>query len=533
MSSFTGGEKKKPYLIKNPAYQELEPLKWVRDNIVLACPYDGPEKREKEYRKQVNLFFWHVLQSSLYPHRSKRDLKFGSVWVPFGTEFGRKVLPMVFGDKNTESGAVSVRHIQRTEKQFTRALDWLVDNILQVKGHDSEKGLSREFRIRREVLEQMYPFDPKTNDDILSRTRFYSPLNAVQERFGKTILEKIEASAKKPFEKRTHNLSALCSDRDRKDRSLYTEVLGKLDYHDINISEVMAYLEAKSFMKSLRAQRQYHQVLHAVFSIIDGGALQVITEEPLVIRYYPSYTAASIGGRLFEDGGGFQSFPAALKQRSSVSLLEGAGNWDMVSSQLNFIRQAFIEKGIECAFLDDIESVNDIALKVGLPKKVVKICFYATIFSVSELTKSPRSRVVKALRPHFTDIHKVYDFIESWNINTIPLRTALFKLTDQFWLKFRKSGDMRTLKCATGVKYEIEGNRLLTNTLRRKIMSHMISGMEAKCLFDTILNSNVVSVKSFEHDGALMVLREEKIESSGAVFILKKFSDSPDFLDEE
>lgn len=530
----------KTFMIKNPTYQELEPLMWVRDNVVNKCPYDGPAKHEAEYRRQINLFFWHIVQGSLYPSKRKKFEKFGSIWVPFSRDLGRRECPMVFGSKHsTLRGPVGPR-TERTEKHFSRALEWLVANVMDCKAYvkkmPGKVGKSREFRIKRECLDQMYPNRPRSSREILELTRYYSPLKVIQERFGQTIKDMISASANMPFKPRKHDLShsddPTCGIKPRKDREarkLYLSVLKKLGPNEIAIDPILEYLTIKSFRGTLKAQKQYHQVMSCLQAIL-SGPVQIVSEEPLIIRYYPGYTLAKIGGRLFEQGGGFQAMPAMLKQQCSVV----GTNWDMESSQLNIIRKEFADNNIPCKFLEENQTVNDMAEKLGLPKKLIKICIYGTLFSVDFLVPSPQSSAVKALRPHFNSMHEVYCFIERWNVECKTFVIALNQLSQIYQKRFRSTQDGSTLRCETGVRYVVGLDQSVdSKSVKKRTMSHCVSGIEANHLFDAILNGGVEIVYSLEHDGALMQTGEQGVVSRKAKFVVKKFAESVDFMSEE
>ncbi|QZE56416.1 hypothetical protein pEaSNUABM40_00222 [Erwinia phage pEa_SNUABM_40] len=520
-----------PYLVKNPTYQEMFPIKWVQNNIVFACPYDGPKKHEAEYRKQINLFFWHVLQLSLYtPVKSQqRNAKFGEVWTPFPSKFGRKVLPMVFGVNSQCWGPVAPK-FAKTEKHFSRALEWLLDNVFEHKRHIFKKGkpgVCRRFRIRAEVLECMYPEKPKTGDDLLKVTRLYSPLRLVNEQHGQTIKDMLDVAVKKPFKWPRHDLKALCSNRDREAKKLYTAVLAKLAPNEIRIDPILTYLEQRSYMKSQRAQGQYHHVLASLQSIL-SGPVQIVQESPLIIRYMPVYRLAKIGGRLFEKGGGFQSFPSELKQMCSAI----GTNWDMSSSQLNILLEELRVNGIACSFLEGVTSVDDIAHRNNLPKAETKICFYATIFSMGQLSYSMRGRVFAQLR-RLMETKQTFDFIRKWNNDSIPLSVALSALTDIYIERIRetKFGE-RTLACQSGVKYDLK--KLKINERRkRKILNHIFSGIESYRLMKLLVDDTQVKcIYSLEHDGALIDTVNGEIHYDEALFIQKPFSDHITYLED-
>lgn len=518
----------KPFMIKNPTYQQLDPLLWVQEHVVYACPYDGPKKHEKEFRRQLNLFFWHILQSSIYTTKKHRHMKFGMVKVPFSRKFGQTEVPMVFGHIGSKqaTGAVGP-NLEMTEKQFRRSLDWLIEsNTIERKHYNRDKKKSREFRIHKDVLAKIFVNVPRSGFDLLNTLRLYSPLKVVQERYGLTIREKINKSNARLFCPRSHEFPYLDRNRDRETIKMYRTVLAKLEPNVIAIEPIFDYLEDKSFQKNMRAAKQFEQVKNLILNIIDQGPIQIVSESPLVIKYYPAYRASRIGGRLFEIGGGFQSLPADLKEKC----FKIGSNWDMESSQFNILKHELTTHGIECDFLERFASVECIANELGIEKSVAKICFYATLFNGGTINHSPKSRVYKALHKSCKKKKSnvsVDDFFQRWDIETISLNQALSALADIYISKFRKTQDGCTLANALGVKFNpgvpVEE---LSSKQKRQVLSHMISGIESSLLFEAILNPAVSAVYSLEHDGALMNVVGE-VQANGATFVQKRFSEVP------
>ena len=515
-----------PVLVESPSYQEREVIVWVRDNVIFTCPYEGPKHEERAFRDQLNIFFWHILQSSLYPSRKHKKKRFGRVWVPFPAKFGQEKLPMVFGQRGgCRKGPTGNYLKQELEGHFSRSLEWLKANVLEVKPYDRKTGRSREFRIRAEILDSMYTFSPKTAEDILNRTRFYSPLKAVQERYGFTVMEQIERSSRRVFKKRRHDLTALDRGRDRKVRTLYNDVLNKLLPNEVKIEPILDYLEEKSLINSKKARKQFLQVKKLLDTMIEGP-IEIVSRSPLTIRYWPVYRASEIGGRLFEVGGGFQNLPSQLKEQCYAV----GRNWDMKSSQFNVLKTEFDSYDIQCNFFETISSIEDVAELYGIEKKVAKICFYATIFSGGQLNTSSFSNVFKSLRTSMTS-RMAREFLVDWNTKITPLYFAIQDLLSKYIPEFRKNKKGATLKCATGVKYMPDHSDTETK-IKRRTLNHMISGMESLFLFDAILNCpNVKGVYSLEHDGALMLVEGDGVTSANALFVEKKFSEKVIFED--
>lgn len=522
-----------PYLIKNPTYQELEPVLWVRDNIVYACPYDGPEEQEAEFRKEINVFFWHVLQSSIYRSKKNTGDLFGETYVPFPYSFGREKLPMVFGVSKSSSGPVAPNK-KRLKGHFSRALEWLLENVFEYKRHRSPKngrvGKCREYRIMSGVINCMYANEtPKSGRELLQEVRLYSPTKLLQERYSLTIMEQIEKSAKKEFKPRSHDLKVIDRNGNRDTKRYYDKVLERLAPNELLVEPIIKFLEQHSLRKDRRSQSKFHQVRNLLWNII-SEPIEIIDYEPLKIRYWPSYRLAKVGGRLFEIGGGFQNMPSKLKQ---LCFAVGT-NWDMKSSQLNIIKNQFVMYGISCPFLEQIDSVNQIADQIGESVALTKKCFYATVFSLGEIRYHPSSNVYSSLlAAHKGDVDATVALLDKWMANVEPLIVALKELQVVYERQAKKSKDRWCLPCATGTKY-YWSKKGPTRKDRRRILNHIITGLESNYLFDAITDSKQVrAVFSFEHDGALLFTMQNSLKSENALFVRKKFSDALDFVEDD
>ncbi|WOL24463.1 hypothetical protein fHeYen902_117c [Yersinia phage fHe-Yen9-02] len=515
-------------LITSPSYQEKEVVIWVRDNVINACPYNGSASDLREFRAQLNLFFWHILQCSLYPARKDKKKKFGRVWVPFSSELGHDKLPMVFGHLGARK-STAVGKYSKSEGTFSRSLEWLKDNIIETKPYNKAKGKSREFRLRQEVLDGMYGhIKPHTSEDILHRIRFYSPLKILRDDYGITVWSQIEKNSKLPFNRPTHDLKSLHRSRDREARRNYTKILNKLLPNEVNIEPILAYLEDRSLIANHRAKKQYLQVKTLLDTLV-AGPVQIVSTSPLVIRYWPRYRLSRLGGRLFEIGGGFQNLPSALKQ---VCYTVGT-NWDMQSSQFNVLRKEFELNNIDLKFFDTFASVEDVARIFELPKSSAKVLLYSTIFSAGQLEASPYGNAYKEFLKHYPK-HTIKNRIIDWNTRVTPLFYGINELLRVYHSKFRKNinsnrAEYGVLTCATGSSYDPNLSEK-RKKISRRILNHMLAGWESKFLFDAILNCpNVKGVYSLEHDGALLLLDGDELHSPDAVFVAKKFSEKEIF----
>ncbi|ARW58859.1 hypothetical protein HOS33_gp219 [Erwinia phage vB_EamM_Y3] len=524
-----------PVLITSPVYQEKEVVIWVRDNVIFACPYEGPPSGEHEFRTQLNLFFWHILQCSLYPARKDKKKKFGRVWVPFPKELGQDKLPMVFGYRRGGDSVAVGKYAVSKRGTFERSLDWLKVNVLETKPYDKAKGRCREFRMRQEILDGMYGhFKPHTSDDILHRIRFYSPLKIPREDYGITVWSQIQKNSKRPFTKPSHDLSTLDRNRDRGNgktltgRALYRAVLEKQLPNEVNIEPILAYLEDRSLIANRKAKKQYLQVKTLLDTIV-GGPVQIVSESPLVIRYWAKYRLSKLGGRLFEEGGGFQNLPSSLKQKCYTV----GTNWDMKSSQFNVLRKEFEFNGIDLGFFNEFQSVEDVARVFQIDKPIAKVLLYSTIFSAGQLETGPYSNAYKEYAKILPK-REVRNKIVDWNTRVTLLYYGINELLDVYQQKFRKNAkanrqEYGVLTCATGSRYDPEPDEK-RKKISRRVLNHMLAGWESKFLFDAILNCpNVKGFYSLEHDGALMLVDGDVVNSSDALFVAKRFSEKEIF----
>lgn len=520
-----------PFLIKNPSYQELQAIQWVRDNIVFACPYDGPAENEKEFREQINLFFWHVLNVSIYRSKRNRGELFGETFCPFSYSYGRSVLPLVFGDYRLKTGAVAASKQKRGSNQFNRALDWLIENVFDVKrkklGKNGQPGKCREYRVKRFHLEQMYPVVPRTRYDLLNTVRLYSPLKAPQSRFGYTIIERIHAAAKKKFTMRKHDLSPIDKNSGREVKRYYKQVLDVLAPNEILIDPILAFLEQMSLRNNKKDQKKFQQAMYLLDSIL-SGPIEIVDEDPLTIRYWPAYKVATKGGRLFEIGGGFQNMPSKLKQACYVVGV----NWDMKSSQLNIIKREFAAYNIPCALVENLNSVNELAEMIGESVAMTKKCFYGTVYTLGKILRSEKGQIYASLlESHKGDRAATHAMLDKWDKLTEGLVEGLQILQGLYEKRARRSGNKMYLTCATGTKFSwpLKGPSAKD---RRTMLNHIITGLESSYLFEVVRDSSQVrSVYSFEHDGALLQpLRN--LSSDYAKFVRKKFSDTIDFTED-
>lgn len=536
------------FIIKNPAYQEHFTVDWVRKNVIFACPYDGPVEREWEFREQISTFFWHIVHCTLYNSKFKNVKRLPSI--PFAWAFGVQKLPMVFGTSGTH-GARS-KYTEKSKTTFSRALEWLRENVLDVSGYKYGAAGSecRKFRIKSAIFDGMYPYEPRTPEEIFGKVRYCSPNFLRNTPVGKTITELLATKSVNALGVPSHDLDSLDRNTDRAARKLYKEVLEQQEPIALTLLPIAEELSRLSHFLSPQARSRYRLVFSNTMKILSGN-FQCHNLDEMKISYLPTYRVSPVGGRLYECGGGFQNMPRSIKERCHIK----GYNHDMKSSQLNILKLEFERNNIRCASIRDHQSVAEFGAPFGLSKDDTKVCFYATVFSIGQalhskscwhseplrvIAKSKRSECIQKAAKQLGKKRKDHSMItpviklarkfmvketdrvrDTWNKENESLTLALESLCDAYISKARKAKENSVLANAVGVRFVWKTGEI-DYKIRKQILSHMITGIETKFLFDMIL-SNGVKVFSFEHDGAL--ISRARVSSEGIEFVRKPFDE--------
>lgn len=174
-----------------------------------------------------------------------------------------------------------------------------------------------------------------------------------------------------------------------------------------------------------------------------------VVEDGEVWSYVPAYGVQELSGRLTEKMGGMQSASRPMKGASVVGTSQV--NYDVVSSQLYALLQAFEEAGIDAApvvgLLDQDKA--DIAAGIGVTVDTYKVCLYALLFHAGlfpslgmALDISPDGAVVQTILDDPTDDkHGAYRRLYE---TMAPLRKGLRRwhrwLTTTYWERVSRAG---------------------------------------------------------------------------------------------
>lgn len=505
----------KAYITKNVAYQDEEAVIYV-ESIVKACPFKkthGRSKYEAEYRQQIRQFIWHIIHSAMY--NRKEALEFLDIRVPIGSKLGQKKLPMVFGHTNKERTIVTQEFYDKQEdkkKYIVRSLDWLIEKgivkaFAHSDGKNGRKAVSRKFKITKKALRKIYPYNPRTSEEIFNTLRLYNPLKPLAEQQEKklSIRKLIEQGSNKEFKPEPVDMKVLDRHIARKERAYINKVLKQRSPMRICLASALGELGKYSRSRSLKGRLRYQKAMGSLVSILKRP-MRIVEGTNLELEYWPKYKVAAVGTRLYEQGG-FQTMPVEMKQACA----RGGTNIDMAEAQLTIIKNMLEAEGVELPLKTNFK--NEAAAYFGISTDLAKQGLYATMFNLNKVTKSRKSLFFKEIKKHFhkkgRGAESQYDaelFINKWNEYMEHFISAMNYQCDSFISVKRKlrNKDLYTVKNAIGAPYEFCLNKqgTVSAETRRKIMAHMVQGKETKILFESILSDPEVRIGSFEHDGA-------------------------------
>ena len=284
-----------------------------------------------------------------------------------------------------------------------------------------------------------------------------------------------------------HDLTNLYSSEEggrQSDRVIkrYRKALERVEPVTVNLSEIFNYRDEllekiKSENDVMGNTSRLWQVEATICNIMQE--FTIVKHSPFIVKYYPKYKVAVVGGRLFEVHGGVQNLPSSVKAKSLIGR-----NYDVKSSQLNIIRNLY--KEIKPKGVIFIKSVDDVASKLGIERKLAKIVLYATIFSAGNISLSPRNSIYKAINKSF-DKKNTVRIILLWKRKSRSLIRAIHII-----LNYCKGLSKRgTIKNAVGIAVKSSINK-------KRLLAHIIQGMETEFLLRTVEKNQV---SALEHDG--------------------------------
>ena len=457
--------------------------------IIFSVPFDNncDGRCKPTYYISIAIFMQHLIccATASKNTRKKALFKGDGEWtcsVPFPYSLGQKVAPAVFK--------------QSRELPFERALEKLeVAGLIKIIGHDSIHHKCREFAFSKRLLKALFPCD---RQEYLQRTDRYSYLTDLYGKRQKplTLEERIaQASIQKPVV--CHQVSKR-KIPDTAFRDRVKQVYGQLDDLHINLDALRDYCNEHPALINMG---YYHNFIS---HLCDVG-VKVVSIIPLIVAYRQSYKTACLGGRSFEVGKGFQYLPKGMKW---ACLAQGY-NYDIKSSQLEILRHELERIGLQPKNLKRLET-SHISKKLGVEEEDVKTFRFSTIFSAGSVSLSFKSVTRKRLNKQL-GVAEAGRVLKRWKKLMERLKADLKFLIDDYLSSGKTNRYGLCVRNAVGQNFNCtwknsrKEKKWQTGQMRRKLLAHMLQGLESRAVYDYVASHD--GVCALEHDGFVSLIK--------------------------
>lgn len=471
----------KAYCTKNNILVTEKTLKEFKQ-LVFSIPLRGCRDKRSKYRyySAIAVFLQHIICSATVSKRTERKSSFkgDDKWthsVPFPYELGIDVAPEVFR--------------QSRDLPFQRALEEIYKRgIIKIVSKNIYIKKCRQFALSKDFLQKLFPND--RGEYLLQCDRYAYLTNIHGKRSEPKLLEKLIVTARTGQCRAKHHVSERIV-KDRVFRDTVKKVYRNMESICINIDALREYCNQHPNIKNMGYY--YNFISH----IMKVGA-ELVSEVPFIIKYQQSYKTAMLGGRSFEVGTGYQYLPSEMKR----TCLSYGYNYDIKSCQLEILRSELSNLSLSDSNLARLETwyiCNN--LKIG--EESVKEIRFSTIFNCGQVSLSPKSTMYKKLSIKLGE-KKAKRVLERWKELMKPLRKDLDVLVDYYLSTGRKNREYGLyVRNAVGQNfnctYNEDGKRWQTLQMRRKLLAHMIQGLESKAVYDFVISHD--GVCALEHDG--------------------------------
>lgn len=453
--------------------------------IVLSVPFDNTvdQRHKPQYYSEIALFLQHIICSATVSKNTKKKARFkgDKKWtysVPFSAELGKEKFPMIFK--------------QSRDLGLERGLECLEQaKIIKIIQHSYGTHKCREFALSKSVLKALFPGKRK---DYLKRTDRYTYLTNIFDKRKKpeTLYElmlKSSYNVKPPKHKTSKRAIENPHFRQR-----IIGVYQQLEALPINLDKLQEYCNDHPTAKN----KSFY--FNFISHLMEAG-VKVMSKTPLIVEYRQAYKTAKVGSRSFEIGTGFQYLPSKMKW----ACLANGYNYDIKGCQLAILAQEFKKYGISTDSLSVLET-DFIKDTLGVDDALVKTIRYGTIFNAGSVSLSAKGSMVKKLQKLYSDDY-VSEILEHWKLETTELRESINQLIDEY-LKIGKK-NRHGLSVVNAVKQPFNTTKRKTkngewkkwrrDVMRRKLLAHMIQGLESSAVYDYV--SSHRGVCALEHDG--------------------------------
>ncbi|TCB96122.1 hypothetical protein E0L21_24110 [Kosakonia quasisacchari] len=487
----------KPYITYNNILVTDSTLDYFKE-VVFSVPYNGVPSLRRPFYRNIAVFLQHVIcvATCSRKNRKKAKIKTNKKWsysVPVPFELGRAKLPGVF----KKSGPTN-----------ERAMEVLASaGIIKLTGYSNAQSSCREYAVSKRFLRKLFGND---REAYLSRQDRYHYLTDIFTKRKSYSFDDLIGLAIDRGQHAKHEQSK----RDIPNaafRELVVGVWNNLEPLEINLDALLDYYNENPTTKN-------KVFIFNFLSRLAETGVEMVKESPLMVAYRQSYKTAYIGGRSFEVGTGFQSLPSAMKW---ACLARGV-NYDIKGCQLEILRNELWSVGMSAKSLEVLET-SYICRVLRVAEELVKQFRFSSVFNAGVVTLSLKSSTRRLLNRELGEA-EAERVLKRWKRLLKPLRRDLALLLDHYEDTALTNRYGKCVTNAVGQPFNItwkdmaSRKRWKSDVMRRKLLSHMLQGLESRAVYDYVISHK--GVCALEHDG--FVSYEEVTDWSHPYLLIEK-----------
>lgn len=197
-------------------------------------------------------------------------------------------------------------------------------------------------------------------------------------------------------------------------------------------------------------------------------------------------------------------------------------NYDNKGCQLEILRNELLSIGILAKSLEVLET-NYICRVLHIAEELVKQFRFSSVFNAGFVTLSLKSSTRRLLNRELGEA-EAERVLKRWKRLLKPLRRDLALLLDHYEDSALTNRYGKCVTNAVGQPFNITWKDLAarkrwkSDVMRRKLLSHMLQGLESRAVYDDVISHK--GVCALEHDG--FVSYEEVTDWSHPYLLIEK-----------
>lgn len=487
----------KSYITNNNILVTDSTLDYFKE-VVFSIPYNGVPSLKRPFYRNIAVFLQHVICVATCSRKNKKKakIKANKKWsysVPVPFELGREKLPGVF---------------KKSGPTRDRAMEALASaGIIKLTGYSNTRRSCREYAVSQRFLHKLFGNE---REAYLSRKDRYHYLTDIFTKRKSYSFDDLIGIAIERGQRHKHKQSK----RDIPNAAFRERVVGvwnNLEPIEINLEALLDYYNENPTKKN-------KIFIFNFLSRLAETGVDLVKESPLTVSYRQSYKTAYIGGRSFEIGTGFQTLPSDMKW---ACLARGV-NYDIKGCHLEILRNELLSIGISGKSLEKLET-QYICRVLRVAEELVKQFRFSSVFNAGFVTLSLKSSTRRLLNRELGE-QKAKRALKRWKRLLKPLRDDLELLLDYYEGTAKANRYGKCVTNAVGQTFNItykdlkKGKRWKSDVMRRKLLSHMLQGLESRAVYDYVTSHQ--GVCALEHDG--FVSYEEVTDWSHPYLLIEK-----------